>query len=141
MRILHILLAISTLFSSTGVVLSKHICQGELKSAALFVKPHSCHVQDQDSSCHESTACPGDQHQGEDNGCCTNKTDYFKLKQDQKLNSLQLELPGAPPVALPLLITPARILPVTRQLWPAWLNFKPPIVERDIWLKIESILC
>jgi hypothetical protein len=134
-RILHILLAMVTLVSSTGVVLNKHFCQGEMKNAAVFVKPHSCHSGD------AKPACPHHQQKDEDNGCCSNYADYLKLKQDQQTSSLDLQVPAPPQPVAVVVSVPAELLPSNTQLWPAYLSFKPPIVEPDIWLKLETILC
>ena len=134
-RILHIIVAMITLVSSTGVVLNEHYCQGKLKNAALFVKPESCH------SSAKMTACPRHHQDDEDKDCCSNFADYVKLKQDQQISSLDLQVPAPPqPVAVAVSI-PAELFPSNTQLWPSYLSFKPPIVEPDIWLKLETILC
>lgn len=134
-RILHILLAMLTLVSSTGIVLNKHFCQGEFKNAALWVKPQACHGSS------KMPACPHHQHGDEDNGCCSNFADYLKLKQDQQTTSLDLQLPApSAPVAVAFVV-PTELHPTTTQLWPDFLSFKPPIKGPSLWLKHANFRC
>lgn len=134
-RFLHIVLALITLLSSTGVVLNKHYCQGNLKNATFFVQPHSCHTADR------MPACSHHQSESEDNGCCSNHADYLKQKIDLQQVGFDTQVPVPPQVVLPSAIDGFNLLAPTTQLLPAFLTFKPPIVRAEIWLRLENLRC
>lgn len=132
-RFLHIFLAVVTLFSSTGVVLNSHVCQGNAKDMEMCSSSDGCDSGDDFS-------CANHRHHCDDN-CCTNHRNYFKLKQDQQLTSFDFQVPVPQPNFIVAIAVPVEILPGKSQLWPSYLSFKPPIVEPDIWLKLETVRC
>lgn len=132
-RFLHILLALVTALSSTGLVVNHHICLGEAEEVEMCNAIDSCSSDD-------DFCCSTKSHDCDDN-CCTHHGNYFKLKQDQQTSSLDLQVPAPPQPVAVMVSVPAELLPSNTQLWPAYLSFKPPIVEPDIWLKLETILC
>ena len=88
-RFLHILLASLLWFSSTGVVLSMHYCQDNLRDVALFVKAENCHAQKQKENAMPK-GCPMHQapsttHQTEEDpekNCCDDTAEYLQLQED-----------------------------------------------------------
>ncbi len=80
-RFIHIALAVLVLASSSGIVLTKHYCQGKFRSQALFVAPESCHTTR--SGQVGQPVCPfhADQSKGptdEKKGCCDNRSAVVK---------------------------------------------------------------
>ena len=71
------------LVASTGIVLQKHYCQGDLKGVSLFSEVKTCSekMEPHQPTCHEMAATPAC-HQSETpdthNGCCENDTEYFQ---------------------------------------------------------------
>lgn len=92
------------------------------------------------SGADDNPSCSDSGHECGDN-CCTHHGNYFKLKQDQQLTAMDMQVPAPPVVVLPGTITPLSISSTDSQLWPSWLSFKPPIVEPQIWLKLETFRC
>ncbi|RME41250.1 MAG: hypothetical protein D6794_00925 [Deltaproteobacteria bacterium] len=85
-RVANILLAAMVFFSTTGVVLNRHYCQNQLRKATLFVSAQSCHHQmDQQPPCHRAaTHCT---HDGNDNGCCHDDSQYVHSDQVKVVQS------------------------------------------------------
>jgi hypothetical protein len=60
----HIIFSAMLLFATVGVAISKHYCSGNLVSTSIFTEAESC--------------C-------DDDDCCKNETDFFKLDEDYSL--------------------------------------------------------
>lgn len=82
LKVLHILLSIHLLVSSTGLAIYEHICSKNGTSYSLFVKPQSCCSKKKTKSC-SAAGCA--QHKtGHDTNikkkpCCEDKTHFKKL--------------------------------------------------------------
>jgi hypothetical protein len=82
LKVLHILLSIHLLVSSTGLAVYEHICSKNGTSYSLFVKPQSCCSKKKTKSC--SAAGCAHHKAGNDvnikkKPCCEDKTHYKKL--------------------------------------------------------------
>ena len=44
-KIVHIVLAMMVLLSSSGFIVQRHFCQNELKSVSIYLKPDHCHTE------------------------------------------------------------------------------------------------
>lgn len=80
-RFIHIALAVLVLASSSGIVLTKHYCQGVFRSQALFVAPESCHTLRSEQV--GQPICPfhADQSKGPADGkkgCCDDRSAVVK---------------------------------------------------------------
>lgn len=80
-KVLHIILSLMLLVSTTGITFSMHYCGGQYVSTSLFVEPDSC--------------C------GDGCGCCENKSVHYEVEEDF---TSPLTIAVAPAVELDLLI-------------------------------------
>lgn len=92
-RVLNIVIVFAVFCSASGIVVNKHYCRQELKDVAFFVDATSCHQAVVSSSCH---AAVRDGHatgagSPEENNCCDEKTQYFKLDQDLQIQNFSFE--------------------------------------------------
>ncbi|MEO1261844.1 MAG: hypothetical protein AAFZ15_23780 [Bacteroidota bacterium] len=127
-QFIHIILAVSVLFSTTGILLGEHHCQKELRA-----------VQDlTDSSSVEGRATCGPD--GCEKGCCSTDYEYFQSDQDKYQQTLDL-----PAFSQNVLL--ATIFSIHRAALPAvdkntlhYLKYRPPIVAPDISVLLQTFL-
>lgn len=136
---LNITLAFLILAVSSGVTFNLHYCQNQLEKIALFSVPENCCALTK-SCCagKEEMAChKGDDH---DDNCCDDKSEFVKfdeqytVKQEAKLDT---KLPLVAAVTI-LVLNPSLI---TASSSVDYLNYKPPLIERDIPVHFQSFLC
>lgn len=89
------ILAILLLFASTGVVLQKHYCMGELQEVAFFSKATSCvdHQVVELPPCHRPH-----QQSKESKGCCEDNTEY--IHSDDYTQPAQISLDHSSPLVV-----------------------------------------
>lgn len=84
-RILHIGLLITVLFSSTSLILNKHFCSNVLVNQTLMTVPGSCHSEDK-----AEDTCPlHAQDMNED--CCSNESQLLKTELNHDLYQPQFK--------------------------------------------------
>ena len=88
-RIINCFLAALMLFTSLGLNVDMHFCQGTLKSISLFGKAPSCHQLATKPSCHSAEKSSCTANMTLDNvkksckkGCCNNKSQLIKYEGD-----------------------------------------------------------
>ncbi|MEZ4932949.1 MAG: hypothetical protein R2788_12630 [Saprospiraceae bacterium] len=81
-RILHIILAISVLFSTTGILMGKHFCKQERQTEKVLAKTKSC--------CQSNNATCGSENNGCDKDCCSHEYEYFQSDQDKSVQNADL---------------------------------------------------
>lgn len=137
-KVLHILLALSVVFSTTGFTLSKHFCQEEVQHVRMFVKAESCQ--------HNKTAAPCqtgrphcDSHGDIDHkGCCTNTFNYYKLDQDKEAQSFQYKSLKVRVLLATVLVVFNIELPADDLHFLAYQTYKPPIVCDDFQSMLQT---
>lgn len=133
--VLHIILSFAVLASSTGFVVDKHYCRGELKHTALFSKAKGCMGAEQ-SACKRDVPCDGHQKWAQ-KSCCQNTVEFLKSGQDQKnkgVYAFSLKLPVA---SAALFINDLFPLSISEVSLSAFLFYKPPVRTRK---DIHSVL-
>jgi len=138
-RAFHIILLFAVFFSTTGVTVSRHYCRNEFKHFALFVEPSDCHGQEK-QACGSGGHCSMLATSQEENNCCNNEAEYFKLDQEK-----QVPAEGLEPVKIPgpaAMIHPVLYAGFTNGYTPssAYLLFKPPIVCDDFQSMLQTFL-
>jgi hypothetical protein len=130
--IVSLILAGLVLLASIGVNVNLHMCGGKVKSSAVFGKAAGCPPSTM--SCHRTS------HSTE-NGCCQEKNIVLKGKVSSAEVRTSLEL-------TPSHYLVAVILPVlyfihggNSSAAPAqFANYKPPLLQRDISVLVQSFL-
>ncbi len=142
-RVLALTMAFLMFFSSVGISMDMHFCQGNLKNVSLFGKAKSCyelesegissHCSKKQSSCHKKTTA--EDHKG----CCNNETIDIQLDTDfvdvsvTNLNIQQLHFVVA------YIYTYFGLS--TEQFSPSkFLYYKPPLPDKDLLVFIQSFL-
>lgn len=135
-RSLHIILSFFLFFSSTGLTINAHFCTGNYKYSSLFVKPTNCcakvqgHYPSKDSCKDEVNQTP----------CCQNEANFFKSSQNQNFTDAsisEIELPTFQA------ILPADLFKRTSHQWLDidYLNYKPPLILKDISILFQVFRC
>lgn len=126
----------SILLSSTGLVVNKHFCLEELQSTALFVSAPACSVGVQTSK--ESLP---DKESISKKNCCDDQCDLFKLSEEVDPNSQGQSL-------IDLEFNPSwfessqeKKDQEIKEFSSTYLNYKPPLIFRDVILDIQTFLC
>ena len=131
-RAAHIILAVLLFISSTGFVVNKHYCQGELKNMALFLKAESCH---QDKA---MKGCPmHSSGEKEKKGCCDDETEYVKASDEQVASSFQIDLQVTPVLLAAIFVVFNIELPALDSNTLHYLTYKPPIVLNDLSVLLQ----
>ena len=136
-RFLHIILAVFLFVSTTGLAINSHFCTGKYKYSALFVEPTNCcakvqgHYPSEDSCQDEVNQTP----------CCQNKASFFKSNHNQNFtdNSVQeVEFP-----TFKIIPSPINLLTTTKYQWLDidYLNYKPPLISKDVSILFQIFLC
>lgn len=134
-KILHILTALSLLFSTTGLTVSLHYCEDALSGIALFKEASSCH--DVASSCSTKEACCTSNSTEKD--CCDTDTEFFK--QDIEKINTNIELSD---IEYPIAIQNS---PISFTNWTQiksnskFQYYRPPPLVKDITVLFETFRC
>ncbi|MCI5092686.1 hypothetical protein [Phaeodactylibacter sp.] len=138
----HILLAVLLLISSTGLVLSKHYCNGDLKSTALFAEAAPCHQNKKLKSCPAHGTMPvSDEDAPQKKGCCDTETDFVKVDDDQVEASLEFNLFDYPALFATLVVL-AGFSPVDEDDKSRhYFTYKPPLLICDLPVRLQTFLC
>ena len=90
LRILYILLASILFLSTVGITINKHYCKEQLRSAALWLVPKSCHeTKNVDSNL---PSCPFHAQKQDKPKCCSDESDYVKSDTQQHITTNDFEL-------------------------------------------------
>ena len=133
--ILTLALALLVVFSSLGMTITRHLCDGEVMSLALFEHSVACEMEQQKEKlppCHQPVA---------DDDCCQNQTVLLEVEDQSAASSLIFKL-SAPDVAflaafsvvwstLFEMYDPAISLPP---------DYTPPLLSLDIPVLVQSFL-
>lgn len=137
-KLINIILAFLVLISSTGFVVNKHYCQSAFENAALFQNVNSCSDSAKPPSCSSMKSSCG---MDDNDGCCENEKEYFKLEQDQQIQYVEFKELNVPS-ALPLFIVRANIFEnSSEQKLVHYLNYKPPLLVYDVPVLFQRFLC
>ena len=143
-RPIALLMALLLLTSSVSFAVDLHFCKGELKSISFWGKAPSCHEQ-----AAAKVSCPHHRRMKADKGeaaleksnCCDNRTVQVEADHErQTQTAMELEL--NPSLQYFLMAYTVSLLPaedIARTLAP-YLNYKPPLIPRDIPVLNQSFL-
>ena len=128
--------------SSLSFSLDLHYCQGSLKSIDFFGKAKNCHEMAKVSTAchHKKTSGQLDGCSEGDTDCCTGKTLYVQSDQDQQIQSSDIvangQLQNSVVVCVFALLEPNGLV----GNFVADTRYKPPLIQRDIPIFIQSFL-
>lgn len=135
--------------SSVGLAVDFHYCQGELKSMSLWKKAKTCHELAASShchkakkqGCHKSASQKSCEKDDEQKGCCDNETAIFLLDADYAVAEyVPLEVHQIQFVAA-FVATSYHLFSEAEYTLSHYQNYKPPLLDRDICVLIQSFLC
>ena len=135
-------LSLMVILASAGIMVSKHYCQGELKNIALFVKAKQCHdisTHKTKTHCHPGKNTCQKSEKKKEKKCCENKTvfletdDFISTMTSPKIN------PEFQLIAITFVLY-NDLLFSTEKMAVKFLNYKPPLIERDIPVLVQSFL-
>lgn len=147
LKILHLILALNILLSSSGIMVFEHLCQMRGKKIALFVQPKSCcqkRLQVQGSCC-EKEEIANTKESLSRIPCCSDKSSFLKTDTQPTLQKILEFRLVADSFILALNLNPelefARdILPHNQKILRFYL-YKPPPRMRDIPVLVQSFRC
>jgi len=122
------------LSSAIGITVNLHLCGGNVQSIALFVKAQPCKME-------MAKPCHGSKTQTKRNGCCEEESILLKGKETTAELKTVTEL--APSfnlitVILPVLYSINKVDSFSTST--RYALYKPPLVERDITVFVQSFL-
>lgn len=149
-RFIALSLAFLMFFSSAGLAVDFHYCQGKLKTLGIFQDAKSCHElvantshchMAEKSSCHKKamkSSCSKDKGS---KGCCDNEKVFILLDADYgaaeyvSLNIVQVQFVAA------FITIFYHLFLETDSSRSHFNNYKPPPLDRDILVLVQSFLC
>ena len=126
-------LASLVLIAAIGVTVNLHLCAGKVQSIALFGKAKPC--KEVQKSCH------GAQHHSKKNGCCEEESIVLKGKETTAEVKAAVEITSSfnlITVILPVLYSVINVDSFVAT--PRYAHYKPPLLERDITVFVQSFL-
>lgn len=138
-KVFHILLAVLVFVSSSGLVFSKHYCQGVLKNTSLFVEATPCHGATKVAICPRHA--PAQEDGINKKGCCDTQTDFLKV-EDAQLSTAADFLTFDTPALLAALFffLPFEVIAVDDKTQ-HHLHYKPPLIVCDLPVSLQTFLC
>ncbi len=137
-----LLLAFLMFFTSTGLSLDMHYCQGQLKSISFIGKAKSCHEKESHCKKHKASCQSLNQNTKEssDNSCCNNKTVTVQLDVEY----IDAQAPTIDLNSFQFLVAYTNVFVVKNNIYSTstipFQNYKPPLLTRDIPVLIQSFL-
>jgi len=143
-RLLAFCLALLMFFTSLGIAVDKHFCQGELKHVSFWSKAKSCHQIAQQSHCNSksSTCSMATAMQNScQKDCCNNELMYVSFDTNGVETSVT-ELFFKPVLSdfLPSYSTITLLFTEYKSFVSLYQHYKPPLLNRDIPVLIQSFL-
>jgi hypothetical protein len=129
-----IFLAGLVLITSIGVTVNLHLCGGNVQSIALFVKARPCKME-------MPKPCHGSKTQTKRTGCCEEESILLKGKETTAELKTVTELTPSfnlISVILPVLYSINEVDSFSTS--PGYAHYKPPLIERDITVFVQSFL-
>lgn len=136
-KFLHIILALSVLFSTTGFTLSKHFCQEELQDMSMFAKAENCQ-HSQTAPCQTGSHHCDSHGDKEHKGCCNNTAKYYKLDQEKQAQSFEYKSLKVPVLLAAVLVVFNIELPADDNYFLTYQTYKPPIVCDDFQSMLQT---
>lgn len=132
--IVSVFLASIVLISSIGATIYLHLCGGSVQSIALFVKAQPCKME-MPKSCH------GNKNQTKRTGCCEEESILLKGKETTaELKTVTELIPSFNLISVILPVLYSIVEVDSYSASPRYAQYKPPIVERDITIFVQSFL-
>ena len=126
--------------NGTGIILNKHFCGGDLKAQAFYVPAKQCsHANNSNTKpCHKKTDKSSPVSEKD---CCDNDTKYFE--SDLEIQDIQVEELEINKTFFVALISSFFDYPYQNfnSKKAEYLNFKPPLIIKDLEVLYQSFLC
>lgn len=124
-------LACLVLVASIGVTVNLHLCAGQVQSVALFVKAQPC--KEVVKPCH------GTEHHSKKNGCCEEKS--IVVKGEDTTAEVKVATSISPSFDLVAVILPVLYSIIDTNAvvaTPRYAHYKPPLIQQDITVFVQS---
>jgi hypothetical protein len=146
LKVLHLILALNILLSSTGLTVFEHLCQMKGRTIGVFVKPHGCCAKKRtyQSSWQKAKTCHLNKApQINRKPCCQDKSQFVKSNiqgsvQKIALTDFHFDFFNFQP--LPTQALSSHNVPISQKTLRFYL-YKPPPQVTDIRVFIQSFLC
>jgi hypothetical protein len=129
-----VFLASLVLIASIGVTVNLHLCGGNVQSIAMFVKAQPCKME-------MPKPCHGRKTQTKRSGCCEEESILLKGKETTaELKTVTELTPSFNLISVILPVLYSIIEVDSYSASPRYAQYKPPLVERDITVFVQSFL-
>ena len=139
--VFHIFLAVLVFVSSSGLVFSKHYCQGELKNTAVFSEAAPCYEVSKVAKCPNHAPPKQDGTSLNRKGCCDTQTDFLKIEDAQLSAGADLLALNSPALLAVLFsFLPFEVIAADTKTRHE-LHYKPPLIVCDLPVSLQTFLC
>jgi len=125
-KILAILMAMFILLTAVGFSLNTHYCTATNKTVVSFNSIKSC--------------CNVASEEGCSNGCCHDETEYIVLSSEISQPAVTTNISPIQFVALVQFILPDGLFDQDVEVFNKYLSYSPPLLFRDIPVRVQSFL-
>ena len=132
------------ILASAGIMVSKHYCQGEFKNLALFVEAEQCHevkTRKAEAHCHsgKNTCQSLGSEDKQEKKCCENKTVFLETDDFISTMAPSKISPEFQLIAVTFILSNDFLFSTEKRSL-KFLNYKPPLIELDIPVLVQSFL-
>lgn len=142
-RIVALMMALLMFVTSTGFAVDMHYCQGQLKTFALIGEAKSCHeVTNPAKVCHHHAQVQQDNDSApqQTNDCCNNIKYVVQSDLDKQTQSIHLSLIKDIEHFMMSFVLVFAGLDVLQTATTDYLNYKPPLLQRDLPVQLQTFL-
>jgi len=146
-RYVALIMAFLMFFTSSGLSIDRHYCQGHLKSFSFFGKAKSCYQLADAESNLQCTANKNNKITEKANSCslmqkdcCKNKLLQIISDQDKKIQSNQLLITQQLQTFVVAFVSVFLSSPAYDTVSANHISYKPPLIPKDIHVLLETYL-
>jgi hypothetical protein len=141
-KTIHIILAFSVFLSSGGLLVNFHFCQDEfLKTSFFFSFGSCCDIHEASPCSSENDVCNGHEHSEDDETCCGNYADFYKLDQNQQLFSTESKSFDRSGFLTAIFSVFDAEFPSLDRHTLQYYNYSPPLIVFDRQVRWQTFLC
>lgn len=141
-RFISSFLIVAVLVSSMGIAVDMHYCNNVLKSVSFSSKAKPCHEPSLKQCPFHSKTLANDLNEdlAGKKGCCENKTKYFHNDQDQQIQTFDYKLFQSSQLFIAAFINVFLVNIYVEENVLTYKRYRPPIIQKDIPVLIQSFL-
>lgn len=137
LKAIHIILSILVFISSSGLMISKHYCRGELKDFGIFTKAKSCYENKDEATCLLPLKSEPSLKKKK---CCSDSLSFIQLEleQNNSIDEYNTQKPSSF-IAIATLELKSNLLSDNNSV--LFQLYRPPLIDYNYQISYQTFLC